>query len=404
MTKEPLVNRAKEYMDFLCNRIPNRRTGGIGNRLAVEYVAGKFASFGTQTELQTFECLDWEHGAVRLKVNDRSFEAYPSSYSLGYHGHARLETASTLAELDTIEAAGGILLLRGELTREQLMPKNFPFYNPEHHQHLIQLLEKLAPEAIITATGRDLSMVGNLYPFNIFEDGDFNIPSVYMKDVDGERLAGYAGQVVTLEFDARRIPTTGANVIARKGYNPRHKFVICAHIDAKEGTPGALDNAAGVTTLLILAELLQEVAPPHSIELVALNGEDHYSAAGQIKYLSEASTELGNIQLAINIDDVGYIKGRNAYSFYECPPEIKNTVREIFSGYDTLVEGEQWYQSDHMIFVQNQVPAMAITEELLEEVMTKITHTEKDVPELIEADKLVELSYALCDLVLDFTR
>lgn len=36
-------------------------------------------------------------------------------------------------------------------------------------------------------------MMGALYPFPLFEDGDFDIPSVYMTDVEGERLAAYAG-------------------------------------------------------------------------------------------------------------------------------------------------------------------------------------------------------------------
>ena len=38
----------------------------------------------------------------------------------------------------------------------------------------------------------------------------------------------------------------------------RRADVLCAHIDSKLNTPGALDNAAGVVTLLLLAELLAD--------------------------------------------------------------------------------------------------------------------------------------------------
>ncbi len=44
------------------------------------------------------------------------------------------------------------MLVRGELAREQLMPKNFPFYQPEEHQRIIHLLEAQKPLAIIAAT------------------------------------------------------------------------------------------------------------------------------------------------------------------------------------------------------------------------------------------------------------
>ncbi|MBK9392004.1 MAG: M28 family peptidase [Bacteroidetes bacterium] len=32
-------------------------------------------------------------------------------------------------------------------------------------------------------------------------------------------------------------------------------MVVTAHIDAKKGTPGAIDNATGVIVLLLLSEL-----------------------------------------------------------------------------------------------------------------------------------------------------
>ena len=51
------------------------------------------------------------------------------------------------------------------------MPKSFSFYNSEHHQKIISLLEEKKPSAIVTIVDNDIS---------IFEDGDFDIPSVYV--------------------------------------------------------------------------------------------------------------------------------------------------------------------------------------------------------------------------------
>ena len=65
------------------------------------------------------------------------------------------------------------------------------------------------------------------------------------------------------------------------------KITVFAHIDAKDGTPGALDNGAGVVVLLLLAELLQDYDGGVELELVALNGEDYYSAAGEMQYWND---------------------------------------------------------------------------------------------------------------------
>jgi aminopeptidase YwaD len=314
---------------------------------------------------------------------------------------APLVVASTVDELERVEVGGKILLLRGDLAKEQLMPKNFPFYNPEQHQKIVHLLETKKPAAIVAATSRNPELAGGMYPFPLIEDGDFGIPSVYTTDEEGEQLAAHAGTEVSLAIEAQRLPAKGYNVIARKGPDSGPKVVLCAHIDAKEGTPGALDNATGVTILLLLAELLQDYAGDMEIEMVALNGEDDYSAAGQILYLRENAGTLGRVVLAINMDAAGYHEGNTAYSLYGCPDETARSIREAFSKQDGMVEGEQWYQGDHSIFVQHQVPAVAITSEQFRELSTHVTHTAQDRPEIVDYAKLAAVTLALRRLLLD---
>jgi aminopeptidase YwaD len=312
-------------------------------------------------------------------------------------------TASTVEELEGVEVEGKILLLYGEITQEQLMPKNFTFYNPEHHQKMVALLEAKNPAAILTATGRNPELAGGMYPFPMLEDGDFDIPSVYMKDVDGEQLVKHADEEVSLEIDAQRIPSTGCNVIARKGKNIEKRIVLCAHIDAKDNTPGALDNGTGIVALLILAELLDHHFPKHKIEIVALNGEDHYSAQGQKEYIQNNQGKFEQIMVAINTDVAGYKKGKTVYSLYGCPEEIARAVYAALSRHQGMEEGEQWYQSDHSIFTQNQRPAIAFTSDQFMELSTNITHTPKDNPDLVDYEKLVDVALALRDLIFFLT-
>jgi aminopeptidase YwaD len=211
-----LRQKAHNILQKLCLEIPTRQVGSRGNRAAADYVAERLASAGFEVEKPAFDCMDWRQEGAELSVADTSFEVQVSPYSLGSRARASLVIASTLQALERLDAAGKILLLRGELTKEQLMPKNFPFYNPDEHQRIIQTLEDKQPAAIVAATSRNPEVAGALYPFPLIEDGDFHIPSVYMIEAAGEQLAQRAGEQAQLDIRAWRYPARGYNVTARK--------------------------------------------------------------------------------------------------------------------------------------------------------------------------------------------
>jgi aminopeptidase YwaD len=393
------ASRSQSYLRTLCSVKPNRRTGSSGNRAATDFFADTVRPFGYEIDAAPFDCLDYVRGECALTHDAEAFEVHISPYSLGCDVLAELVTVSAPEELESINCEGKTLLMQGEICSEQLMPKNFVFYNPEHHQRIIALLEDRRPAAIITATEKKPEQVGALYPFPLIVDGDFDIPSVYCRDSVGEDLAGMQGEVFQLRIDARRIPSSATNVIARLNQEADDKVVITAHIDAYEDSPGASDNASGTVVLLLLAEMLSDARGNHCVEIVALNGEDHYSAGGQMDYLKRYGSEFGSTLLAINIDDVGFRKGRSAYSFYGCSREVQRTAEAVFQGFDGLVQGEQWFNGDHMIFVQSGVPSLAFTSENMAELMMTVTHTSLDTPELIDHRKLVEVSRVLESLI-----
>lgn len=399
MTADPMERRASTHLRRLCTDIPGRATGSEGNHQASEYVADVLSALGFDVAMPRFSCMHWTSEGVRLEAEGVTFTAAASPYAPGCHATAPLAVASTVEELEQVDAAGRILLVRGEVAGEQLTPKRFPYYQPEHHQRIVQALEAANPAAIVAATRKDAASAGALDPFPLIEDGDVDIPSVYMTAEEGRRLALLVGRPVRLESRAIRVPSWGSNVVATRGPRDARRVVACAHVDAKIGTPGALDNAAGVATLLLLGELSIGHEGPLRVELVALNGEDHYANPGEQAYFAANDGRLGDVVLAINLDAVGYREGDDAYSTYDCAQDLQDTIAGTLDAGDTLVPGPPWLQGDHAIFVMNGVPALAVTSEHVEELVATIVHTPDDSPELVDAAKLVRLARALRELV-----
>lgn len=402
MIKEKYIQKAASYIDALCSVKPNRRTGSVGNRFATDFFARNIEQWGYKIDTTPFPCLDYQSGTSTLNCGDAKYEVFISPYSKSCQAITTLVTASTVAELESIDCTARILLMKDELCAEQLMPKNFVFYNPDHHKHIYALLENKKPAAIVTATSRKPELVGALYPFPLIEDGDFDIPTVYCTDVIGNKIIQKTGQVFKLSAKGRRIPSTASNVIACKNPAALKKIVICAHIDAYGNSPGALDNASGAAVLLLLAEMLKNQHMEQRIEIVAFNGEDNYSAAGQMDYLHRYGDDLVRVILSVNVDDVAYIYGKTAFSMYSCPAKIQKKAKSIFGKFPGLTKGENWYQGDHMIFVQKGIPTIAFTSDKVTDLMSSITHTGIDTPDKVDSAKLVEIAEALKDLVVGF--
>jgi aminopeptidase YwaD len=397
-----LLLKCNSYLKTLCVGISERCVGSEGNRNATRYFEKELISQGWKTEMPEFDAMDWIDGGAVCRVDGLNIKVFVSPYSLGCQVESELVSATNISELEKQNCSGKILFLHGEIAKEQLMPKNFVFYNPEEHQKIVSLLEKGTAQAIICATGRNAALAGGVYPFPLIEDGDFNIPSVYMTEDEGEKLIPYIGKKISLESKSERIFGKGCNVIGKKGVEGSGRLVITAHIDAKKGTPGAIDNATGVTVLLLLAQLLKDYSGPKEVELVAFNGEDYFAVPGQMHYIKTNQDKFHTIILNINIDGAGYKKGKSSFSFFDLPENLRIKVLATMKEYPGIVEGKPWPQGDHSIFVQYGRPAIAASSQWFSENINNqnITHTEKDNIDIVDCSRVVELAEAIKSLVL----
>lgn len=409
MTDERLAERALEHLRRLCVDIAARPTGSPGNQAATAYLADVFSGLGLDVVTPRFDCLDWVDGEVRLEAGGERFAAAAGPNSRGCRVTAPLAVASTVEELEAGGLAGRVLLLRGAVAREQLMPKGFTYYNPDRHRRIVRALEgahaleAAPPAAVVAATGRDPGLAGGLSPFPLLEDGDVDVPSVYLNEAEGERLARLVGETVHLTSDARRVLSWGCNVVATRGAGRPRRVIVCAHVDAKLGTPGALDDAAGVVTLLLLAELLGHDEPGDegdlAVEFLAMNGEDHYANPGERAYFADHDGRFGDVVLAINLDGVGYREGNDAYSTYGCEGDLATEIDRALRAEPGLVPGPPWFQGDHAIFSMHGVSALAVTSDRIAELMASVIHTPADTVELVDPRKLMRLATALRGLI-----
>ena len=401
MDKEKLLSSTKSYLQVLCSDISERCVGGKGNRQATDYFKSELKTNDWHLKETLLDVMDWKTDGATLHCGQKSYEVFSSPYSLGCYLHGELVAISNINDLENAELFDKIVLLHGEIAKEQIMPKNFVFYNPEEHKRTVSTLEKSGVKAVICATGRNPALAGGVYPFPMFEDGDFDIPSVFMKDTEGEKLLACRGKLVMLESKAERISETAYNVLGRKNCIAKQRIVITAHIDAKKGTPGAIDNATGVTVLLLLSELLEDYRGNYPIELVAFNGEDYYAVSGQMKYIEQNEGRFAEVLLNINIDGAGYKDGVSSFSVFELPDEIQNALHVLIKNNPNIKEGLPWYQGDHSIFLQYGRPAIAVSSNWFIENMESqdITHIPKDNLDIVNYERVVEIALAIRELI-----
>lgn len=401
MDKKVLTGKVESHLQVLCSEIGERRVGSEGNRKATAYAERVLKESGWRTVTTQLSVIDWKTEGAKLTCNGESFEVFSSHYSLGCSVVGELVAINTVALLEQADVKDKIVLLYGEIASQQIAPKNFPFWNPEEHQHLIALLEQGKPAALVCATERNSATAGGVYPFPLFEDGDFDIPSVYMKDTEGERLLAYAGQSVVLVSRAERIFETAFNVIGRSSDRTKGRIVITAHIDTKIGTPGAIDNGTGVAVVLALAELLKESPGKHPIELVIFNGEDYYGASGQVKYVEQNAGRFSDILLNINIDGAGYCEGISCFSPFNLPDGVLDALHEVLWDAPELTEGLPWYQGDHSLFLQNGCPAIAVSSQWFIENFANqsLTHTPKDNLTVVSYERVAECALGIAELI-----
>jgi len=82
-------------------------------------------------------------------------------------------------------------------------------------------------------------------------------------------------------------------------------YIICAHYDSVEGSPGADDDGSGVAAVLTAAKFMSLYSFNHTIRFVAFSGEEQ-GLYGSAYYAEEAVENNDNIIAVLNADMIGF--------------------------------------------------------------------------------------------------
>lgn len=374
-----------------------RAVGTAGNQKVTALVKEQLEQNGYEVTNLPFQCMVWEDGESWIEWDSRKQSVCVSPYSKAFDGEGVAQAVSSVEALKDLSCEESIVFLTGELSAESLQPKDYPFYYPDEHKRIIDLLEAKKPLAVIAVTGKD--MMSGMEPFPMFDDGNFEIPSGYLSINDFEAIRNSViGNSVSLHLDSRCTKVQSGQLYAeKKAQNAKGKIVIGGHMDTKNHTAGALDNAAGIVTLLKTAEKV--TAGNYDIGIVPFNSEEYFGADGELAYLGKVQADGDNVALFINIDSVGHIGSKAAVSLYNIPEELTELINGMIAEQENVVIGEPWYAGDHAAFAFQGVPCIAVTSSDIFAGGLNDTHTMGDTVDTVDVRLLSETASFLADVV-----
>ncbi|MDZ7617928.1 MAG: hypothetical protein U1E05_13065, partial [Patescibacteria group bacterium] len=194
-------------------RFGERPLGSEANRRAAEYLGQTAEQMGFSVRRLPFITLFWEKGPSVAERGGARVDVLAGPYSPAFDARAEMVSVTTAEELRAAEPEGRILLMHGELAREPLFPRDFPFYFPDEHKAVYEILDAKRPAAILAATGRHPSC--GLNPFPLFDDETFQTPAAYMDATSAARLLKTDGPI-RLKIDSRTMEATGERALGQR--------------------------------------------------------------------------------------------------------------------------------------------------------------------------------------------
>jgi Zn-dependent M28 family amino/carboxypeptidase len=254
-------------------------------------------------------------------------------------------------------------------------------------------------------------------PRNVWHHESLQRAAAYIDDQF--MRAAYHPRHQTFEVDGRRVANIEAQRLGSR--RPDRILVMGAHYDTVNESPGANDNASGVSVMLELARMCAALAPQVTVRFVAfVNEEPPYfmtAAMGSFRYAAEAAARDENIVAMISLETIGYFSDEARSQRYPFPfglvlPSRGNflamvsnigSVRALRAGAKafrsathlpliaspapTWIPGVAW--SDHWSFWHHGFRALMLTDTAL--YRYPHYHLDSDTPDRLDYDRMAQV-------------
>ncbi|MDH6367002.1 MULTISPECIES: M28 family peptidase [unclassified Breznakia] len=375
--------------------IKERACGSEANNEVVHYIKQQMEKNSDFVESFPFECMIWKKEYSYVNLDGKKLEILASPFSKEVHTTGKLCSVSTIEELRNCDMKDCIVLVYGDLAKNPISAKDYPFYYPDEHKEINDIFESRKPKAILAFTGQASNC--GLHPFPLFEDGNFEIPSAYIEESKVSLFLSHLNESVEIAINSQRLPATSSQLVATKKGNKEDLIIVCAHMDSKDDTDGAIDNGSGTLVLLRMLELLDGILTSHTIQFVPYNSEEVYHAGGELAHLGQLKDK--KVAYVLNIDTPCFKKRKSEISLFNIDSQSK-MITDVVSKEKQLCIGEPWYAGDHMPFAMQGIPTLAVIVEDFNNEGVFYTHTKQDNKELLDDKIIEEVSASLVNLLL----
>lgn len=417
-------------------RMGPRPLGSKALLTASDYLKEQFELNGLKTEKFPFECVYWDFQDMSLKIEQQAFKAVSNTYSPSCHLNFNIESIVHFHKLVEFEnyvhkaeinaKMPHILMLSGDLTKEILFPPKFPFYTDELSVKIYTAIIQFQPALVIFVSHSEF----NYQPLSV--DSDFQIPSITIPPSVGAYILNSESKTISVKIKSTLSNQMSYHIIGRilegnleqkidsKKLSPkkkdsnikstqeqesdtkkkrtprklpvRKKIIIAAHLDTMYFSSGAHDNTSGVLCLLLLASKLNSYQWPFDIEIVAFTSHE-LSGFGTLKYVQRIDKENPSILGFINIDAVGHPVFPDFVSLYNISDERAAHILSVIEQKTGISKGEPWYQGEHVIFMQKNIPCVVFCEGK----SLDFHHTKADTFELLNLPQIQRIVDAILE-------
>ncbi|MCP4577722.1 MAG: M28 family peptidase [Deltaproteobacteria bacterium] len=271
------------------------------------------------------------------------------------------------------------------------------------------------------------TLAGKIGERNVWHPDQLAAGADYIEKV----LTGFGYGVMTQEFECKGISVRNLEA-ERPGDSTREEIVLIgAHYDSVMGSPGANDNASGVSALLEIARLLANKKPSRTVRFVAFVNEEppffQTDHMGSRVYALRSRKRGEKISAMISLETIGYYSDDPKSQKYPFPfsyfyPKTGNfigfvgnmssrkLVCQVIASFRRhtdfpsqgaaapgWITGIGW--SDHWSFWQEGYPAVMITDTAL--FRYQHYHGRKDTPDKINYDCMARVVSGLARVIAD---